>query len=147
MGTWTIIGMIYAITVVAWCIFILFNKGKIMSPQNSKKLNIAFLVVSVLLAPICWIIGLVTFIQDKNKEKRKDLPQPVPKKFRKYLKKDTVFYHNKSMPLAAYNKLTGNNFTLEQIYGKKYVDALTEEDYRQFDVEGIRINENSKKEF
>ena len=118
-----------------------------MSPQNSKKLNIAFLVVSVLLAPICWIIGLVTFIQDKKKEKRKDLPQPVPKKYRKYLKKDTVFYHNKSMSLAAYNKLSGNNFTLEQIYGKKYVDALTEEDYLQFDVEGIRINENSKKEF
>lgn len=46
------------------------------------------------------------------------------------------------MSLAAYNKLTGNNLTLEQIYGKKYVDALTEDDIRQFDTVGDRLTKD-----
>ena len=107
-----------------------------MSPQNSKELNIVFLVISTVLSPICWIIGLVVIIEGKKKEKKKDWPEPVPKKFRKYLKKDTVFYHKRSISLAAYNKLTGRNLTLEQVYGKKYVKSLTDADYEQFDSVG-----------
>ena len=42
------------------------------------------------------------------------------------------------MSIAAYNKLTGRNLTLEQIYGKKYVKSLTDADYEQFDSVGER---------
>lgn len=140
MNTWGIIGIVYGLLVIAWCFFILFNREKVMSPKNSKTLNIVFLVLSIIIAPICWIIGLVSLVQEKKQLARKDLPQPVPKKFRNYLKKDTVFYHNKSISLAAYNKLTGNSYTLEQIYGRRYVESLTEDDLRQFDNEGIRGN-------
>lgn len=136
MSSWSIIGIVYAVLVVAWCIFALFQRDKIMFPKNSKGLNIAFLVISIIFAPIC--IGLVLLIQHLSGKKKKDWPQPVPKKFWNYLKKDTVFYKGKSMSLAAYNKLTGNNLTLEQIYGKKYVRSLSEEDVRQFDTEGER---------
>ena len=138
MSAWGIIGIIYAAAVVTWCLFILCHKDKVMSSNNSKRLNIIFLIVSIVFAPVCWIMGLVTLIQEKKRIKRRDLPQPVPKKFRPYLKKDTVFYHNKSMSLASYNKLTGNNFTLEQIYGKRYVKTLTDDDIRQFDANGAR---------
>lgn len=138
MSNWSIIGIVYAVLVVAWCFFAMFQRDRIMSPKNSKGLNIAFLVISIIFAPICWCIGLVLLIQHLSRKKKKDWPEPVPKKFRNYLKKDTVFYKRKSMSLAAYNKLTGNNLTLEQIYGKKYVEALTEDDIRQFDVIGER---------
>jgi hypothetical protein len=138
MSTWGIIGIIYAAAVVAWCFFILCHRDRVMSSNNSKRLNVVFLIVSVLFAPACWLMGLVTLIQEKKRIHRKDWPQPVPKKYRRYLKKDTVFYHNKSMSLASYNKLTGNNVTLEQIYGKRYVRLLSDEDVRQFDTIGSR---------
>lgn len=41
-----------------------------------------------------------------------------------------VFYQRKSISLAAYNKLTGNNLTLEQICSKKYFRRLSEEDVK-----------------
>ena len=109
-----------------------------MSPRNSKKLNIAFLAISIILSPLCWILGLVVIIQQKKKAEKIDWPEPVPQKLRNSLKKDTVFYHRHSMSLASYNKLTGKNLTLEQVYGKKYVKSLTEEDIQEFDKVGER---------
>ena len=143
MNAWGTLGIVYTLFVVTWCVFILFNKKRVMSPNNSKTLNIVFLVLSIIMAPICWIGGLVSLIQRKNDLSKQELSLPVPKKFRQYLKKDTVFYHNKSMSLAAYNKLTGNNYTLEQVYGKRYVDSLTIDDLRQFDNKGARIDSES----
>ena len=135
MKPWVIIVIIYAALLVAWCLFALFNQDKVMSPNNSRGTNIAFLIISIIFAPICWCIGLVMLFQSK----KKDWPKPVPKNLRNCLKKDTVIYQNKSMSLSAYNKLTGNNLTLDQIYGKKYVMNLTEDDLRQFDTIGDRL--------
>lgn len=131
MNTFTLLGLIYAFAVISWCIFAFINRDRVMSPQNSKELNIVFLVISTVLSPICWIIGLVVIIEEKKAQKKRDWPEPVPKNLRKYLKKDTVFYRKRSISLAAYNKLTGRNLTLEQVYGKKYVKSLTDEDYEQ----------------
>ena len=144
MNTLTLLGLIYAFVVVSWCIFAIINRDRVMSPQNSKELNIVFLVISIVLSPICWIIGLAVVIKEKKNQKKKDWPEPVPKEFRKYLKKDTVFYHKRSISLASYNKLTGRNLTLEQVYGKKYVKSLTGEDYEQFDTVGERSGLSSQ---
>lgn len=138
MNTLTILGLIYAVAVVSWCIFAIIHKDRVMSTKNSKELNVAFLVISIVLSPLCWIIGLVVIIEEKKVQKKRDWPEPVPKNLRKYLKKDTVFYHKQSMSIAAYNKLTGRNLTLEQVYGKKYVKSLTDADYEQFDSVGER---------
>lgn len=91
MSLWSIIEIVYAVLVVAWCIFALFQRDKIMSPKNSKGLNIAFLVISIIFAPICWCIGLVLFILHLSGKKKKDWPQPVPKKSRNYLKRIRCF--------------------------------------------------------
>lgn len=125
MSTWGIIGIIYVATVVSWCVFILCHKDKVMSPHNSQRLNIVFLSISILIAPFCWIMGLVTLFQEKKRIGRENWPQPVPKGLRHYLKKDIVFYHNKSMSLAAFNELTRSDITLEQVYGKKYIKRLS----------------------
>lgn len=109
-----------------------------MSSNISKRMNVVFLIVSILFAPVCWLMGIVTLLQEKKRIRRKDWPQPVPKNLRQYLKKDTVFYHNKSMSLASYNKLTGKNVTLDQIYGKRYVKSLSDDDIQQFDTIGSR---------
>lgn len=133
-----IVEIIYIISVISWCIFAFCHRDRVMSPKNSKKLNMGFLAISVIMAPFCWILGLVVIIQQKLKAKKRDWPEPVPKKLRKSLKKDTVFYHRHSMSLATYNKLTGKKLTLEQVYGKKYVKSLTEEDIRELDNVGER---------
>lgn len=138
MSTWGIIGIIYAAAVVTWCFFILCHRDRVMSSNISKRMNVVFLIVSILFAPVCWLMGIVTLLQEKKRIRRKDWPQPVPKNLRQYLKKDTVFYHNKSMSLASYNKLTGKNVTLDQIYGKRYVKSLSDDDIQQFDTIGSR---------
>lgn len=51
-------------------------------------------------------------------------PRPVPRKFRKYLKDDTVFSGGRSMSLSEYNATHGRQFTLEQVYGRRYVRNL-----------------------
>ena len=77
MRTRSIIGIVYAILVMAWCIFALFQWDRIMPPKNSKGLNIALLVISIIFARICWGIGLVLLIQHLSRKKKKDWPELV----------------------------------------------------------------------
>ena len=60
-------------------------------------------------------------------------PRPIPKKFRKWLKKDLVEFKGERMSLAKYNATHKRKYTLEQVYGKKYVASLTPEDKASFD--------------
>ena len=52
---------------------------------------------------------------------------------RKWLKKDLVEFKGERMSLAQYNATHKRKFTLEQVYGKKYVASLTPEDIAGFD--------------
>ena len=70
-------------------------------------------------------------------------PRPLPKKLRKWLKKDLVVYKGKSMPLAKYNDTYNKNYTLEQVYGKKYVKSLTPEDIAEIDSKEIILNDDN----
>ena len=60
-------------------------------------------------------------------------PRPIPKKLRKWLKKDLVDYKGERMSLAKYNATHKRKYTLEQVYGKKYVASLTPEEVAGFD--------------
>ena len=52
------------------------------------------------------------------------------------------------MSIAEVNRITGKGYTLEQIYGKKYVAFLTDEDRREFDngASELRVDDNVRKD-
>ena len=70
-------------------------------------------------------------------------PRPLSRKLRKWLKKDLVIYKGKAMTLAQYNATYNKNYTLKQVYGRKYVKSLTPEDIAESDSNEIILNVNN----
>lgn len=55
----------------------------------------------------------------------KNRPKPVPKRMRKYLKSDCVLdERNHTVSIAEYNYKHGTDYTLEDVYGKKYIACI-----------------------
>ncbi len=81
-------------------------------------------------------------------KKKKDSPVPLPKSLQGKLKKDRVSFNGKVMSIAEVNRITGKNYTLEDVYGKKYVAELRDDDIRQFDdgVSELQIDEHVRKD-
>ena len=132
MNTWTIIIALYLVSVISLAILILASKAKHGTIANDN-IDRVLVIIALLLAPIFWVIGLGVFLGEKSKKKGEDRPRPLPKKLRMALKKDKVLFNNKVMSIAKVNRITGKEYTLEQIYGKRYVASLTDEDRREFD--------------
>lgn len=86
-----------------------------------------FLVlVSVIVAPITIF---VLFADLCVKLYYRNRPRPVKGSYRKNLKVDTVLDEtNSTVSLAEYNRKHGTNFTLADVYGRKYVASLTPEE-------------------
>lgn len=129
MNTGTILLGIYVLSVIAWIVFLFSIKNKNRPATNNKTERI-FAFLSIPFAPICWVAGLCVIISGKRK---KDRPIPLPKSLRGKLKKDRVSYNGKVMSIAEVNRITGKNYTLEDVYGKKYVSSLTGEEIKEFD--------------
>lgn len=56
-------------------------------------------------------------------------PRPLPKKMKKYMKKDCVLdENNQTVSLAEYNYRHATEYTLDDVYGKGYVESLTEKE-------------------
>ena len=148
MNTWTIIIGLYLVSVVSLAIFLLVRKAKGRSAHVNNNLEKVFAVIALIFAPIVWIVGLGVFISDKRKGKGEERPKPLPKKLRGVLKKDVVLFQNRTMSIAEVNRITGKEYTLEQIYGKRYVASLTEEDRRQFDdgTSRLQVDDHVRKD-
>lgn len=144
MNSWSIIISIYLLTVVAWVIFLFSKKGKARR-ATSDKFEKVFAYVSIPFAPICWIIGLTILLSEK---KKKDRPVPLPKSLQGKLKKDRVSFNGKVMSIAEVNRITGKNYSLEDVYGKKYVAGLKDDDVQQFDdgESELMIDEHVRKD-
>lgn len=86
--------------------------------------------VLVLFAPIMFIILITDFVRKCYFQIRyKNRPRPVPKKMRRFLKKDVVLNEkNETVGVAEYNYKHGTFFTLDDIYGKGYVDSLSDKE-------------------
>lgn len=148
MNTWTTItNALYLVSVASLAIFLLVRKAKdgTLAKDNLERVLV---VIALLLAPVFWIIGLGVFLSGKRKDKGGDRPKPLPKKLRGTLKKDRVIFKNKTMSIAEVNRITGKEYTLEQIYGKRYVAALTDEDMREFDngSGGFNVDDHVRKD-
>lgn len=66
-------------------------------------------------------------------------PRPLPKKFKKYMKKDCVLDENNcTISIAEYNYKHGTAYTLDDVYGKGYIESLTEEEKADITTESTK---------
>ena len=69
----------------------------------------------------------------------KNRPRPLPKKFKKYMKKDCVLDENNcTISIAEYNYKHGTAYTLDDVYGKGYIESLTEEEKADITTESTK---------
>lgn len=69
-------------------------------------------------------------------------PRPLPKKMKKYMKKDCVLdENNQTVSLAEYNYRHATEYTLDDVYGKGYVESLTEKERASIATEFKEHNE------
>lgn len=138
MTTKTILLIAYIVCVVAWIIYVSTLIAKKKEKDNRE---IYIFLFTIPFAPICWIVGLIIKISDRLTRNR---PKPLPKNLRRFLKKDLVSFRGKTMSIREVNRITGKNYTLEQVYGKKYVAALTEQDKAAFEEAKHRLTIDDK---
>ena len=87
--------------------------------------HIVLILLSPLALPIVAIVLLLYKCRDAYYTNR---PRPIPKRMRKYLKQDCVLDENKTtVSLSEYNYKHGTNYSLEDVYGKKYLASLSED--------------------
>ena len=86
-------------------------------------------IVLILLSPLALPIVVIVLLLHKCRNAYyTNRPRPIPKRMRKYLKQDCVLDENKTtVSLSEYNYKHGTNYSLEDVYGKKYLASLSED--------------------
>ena len=106
-------------------IYVIRKRRNFAGSNTSIREHIALVLLSPLALPIVAIVLLLYKCRDAYYRNR---PRPIPKRMRKYLKKDCVLDENKTtVSLSEYNYKHGTNYSLEDVYGKKYLASLSEE--------------------
>lgn len=83
------------------------------------------LLVSLLLAPIVGPISPIVVIKQLfNRIYYRNRPQPLKKKIDGFAGRGFVLDRTGVMPLVDYNRKYKTNFTLEQVYGKKFAEKI-----------------------
>lgn len=120
-----------AVLIVVYVILCLWHIIRLfIKMRQGLKLSFLQFFVSIILSPLIMMVLIYKFCKRRY---YKNKPMPVPKKYKKYLKKDTVMHNHTSMSLAEYNYRFDKKITLEDVYGKKYVDSLSPDEIANFD--------------
>lgn len=83
------------------------------------------LLVSLILAPIIGPISPIVVIKHWfDSIYYRNRPKPLKKKLDSFAGRGFVLDRNGVMPLADYNQKYKTNFTLEQVYGKKFAEKI-----------------------
>lgn len=120
METNTILLCIYVACVIAILAYMIVPAVKGTSKIKPRQQWIMILI-ALAIAPITLLMGLAYYLTQKIKASK---PQPVPKLLRSVQYPDVVYYKGEYMPIDEVNKITGKKYTLEEIYGKEYVEAM-----------------------
>lgn len=124
MNTFQIILLIYFISVVV-CLAIMIV-GRRKASEEIKLVHVAGVFLAALVLPVViWALVDTLYYKDR--------PRPLPKNLRQFLKKDVVSFGGRTMSISKFNATHKKQYTLEQVYGRKYVKNLTEKDIAQFE--------------
>ena len=116
----------WMISCVAVYVYRKRSKGRFVGNNTSVWEHIVIILLSPLALPVIAILMLYGKYKNAYFKNR---PKPVPKRMRKYLKSDCVLdERNHTVSIAEYNYKHGTDYTLEDVYGKKYIVSLSKED-------------------
>lgn len=91
----------------------------------------------ILLSPLAVPIIILVLVYNACKNLYyKNRPKPLPKSIRKFMKKDCVLDENdNTTSLTEYNYKHGTEYTLDDVYGKGYIDSLAAEEKTEITTE------------
>ena len=131
MNVWVIVALYWIV-----CCVLVYVFGNINGQASYRKMTkqktgyweqyLLVVLFSPLLAPVMLFVLAYNTCRNLHYRNR---PRPLPKRMKKYMKKDCVLDEdNKTISLAEYNYKHGTAYTLDDVYGKGYVESLTEKE-------------------
>ena len=138
MNTWVVVTIVWIICLVFIFVNRLLNQSSVGGVK--KKMRLRDIIICFLFAPIIAPVSLFVIINEKCKQKYyQNRPRPLPKVVRKFFKADTVAdEERKTVSIAEYNWKHGTNFTLDDVYGKGYMESLSTEEKASIVAESLR---------
>ena len=125
MKTWQIIPIAYALCLII-C-FAIMIADRLKHSRDKLIADIGWSFIASLFFPVVIWIG-VRELYYRNR------PRPVPADRRNNIFKDRVEVNGEIMSISKYNTTHKRQYTLEQVYGREYVENLTEEDISKFET-------------
>lgn len=125
MKTWQIILIAYALCLII-C-FAIMIADRLKHSRDKLIADIGWSFIASLFFPVVIWIG-VRELYYRNR------PRPVPADRRNNIFKDRVEVNGEIMSISKYNTTHKRQYTLEQVYGREYVENLTEEDISKFET-------------
>ena len=123
MNTWIIVTIVW---IVCLAFIFVLNQSSVGGVNKKMRLRDIGIGICFLHAPIIAPVGLFLIINDKWKH-YKNRPRPLPSKELRRFVDCVVDEENKTVSIAEYNWKHGTNFTLDDVYGKGYMESLSDE--------------------
>lgn len=120
METNTILLCIYVACIIAILAYMIVPAVKGKSRIKPRQ-QWVMILIALAIAPITLLMGLAYYLTQKIKAAK---PEPVPELLRSVQYPDVVYYKGEYMSIDEVNKITGKKYTLEEVYGKEYVEAM-----------------------
>ena len=134
--------LLIALYWIACCItvYIIRNRKNPLHKITRAKTKFWEHIIIVLLSPLAVPIILLGFAYRACRNwYYRNRPKPLPKRIKKYMKKDCVLDEdNNTISLAEYNYKHGTTYTLDDVYGKGYFESLTEEEKADITTESTK---------
>ena len=134
--------LLIALYWIACCItvYIIRNRKNPLHKITRAKTKFWEHIIIVLLSPLAVPIILLGFAYRACRNwYYRNRPKPLPKKIKRYMKKDCVLDEdNNTISIAEYNYKHGTTYTLDDVYGKGYIESLTEEEKADITTESTK---------
>ena len=135
MSTWTIILIVYGVFLLTTILLLV--------PEHMKSKSGDSVWVVLATCPLLAIIAPVIVYMYVKQQYEKSHPAPVPEKLRKAVKPYCVLDKptGKIITIVQYNHLHNTKFTLEHVYGKKYVAQIDPALFDELDTDFYIVEE------
>lgn len=125
MKTWQIILFAYALCLIICFAIMIADRMKYARDKLMADIGWAF-IASLFFPVVIWFGVRELYYRNR--------PKPIPADRRNNIIKDRVEVNGEIMSISRYNATHKKRYTLEQVYGREYVENLTQEDISKFET-------------
>lgn len=125
MKTWQIILFAYALCLILCFAIMIADRMKYARDKLMADIGWAF-IASLFFPVVIWFGVRELYYRNR--------PKPIPADRRNNIIKDRVEVNGETMSISRYNATHKRQYTLEQVYGREYMENLTQEDISKFET-------------